>query len=261
MLVAEVVARGVQLERDVADQLWDSLLHLVQNAVDHGVEPPESRGSKASAARLQVKAESAGPNVVLSVEDDGQGIDPAVVRKIAIERGVLSADAARALDDRATMDLLFRHGFSTRAQASRTSGRGVGLDVVRRRVEALGGSIGIDSRVGHGTRFTLTVPFAINSDARSSASARLSFRAASGRQIRSRGGTSMTRSNEENRGRPRADGLGPGFGDRQSKLNAAAHVQHVEVVQGQRNVLEFAFRREVLVDTADSADVALRHQF
>jgi chemotaxis protein histidine kinase CheA len=164
LIVAEELAGGVQLERDVADQLWDSLLHLVQNAVDHGIEPSDARGDKPALARLRISAESAGPNIVLRVEDDGRGIDPVEVRRVAVERGVVSAEAAEALDDRATTELLFEHGFSTRREAGRTSGRGVGLDVVRRRVETLGGSVGIESQLGKGTRFTLSVPFAITKE-------------------------------------------------------------------------------------------------
>jgi two-component system chemotaxis sensor kinase CheA len=155
---------GVQLERDVADQLWDSLLHLVQNAVDHGLEAPDARGSKPRVASLSLKAESVGPSVVLRVGDDGRGIDAAEVRRVARERGVISEETAREMTDAQATELLFEHGFSTRSVASRTSGRGVGLDVVRRRVESLGGSVGIESRQGHGTTFSLTVPFAITKE-------------------------------------------------------------------------------------------------
>jgi len=164
LLEAQVSAGGVQLERDVADQLWDSLLHLVQNAVDHGIEAPDARGAKPPVARLRISAESVGPSVVLRVEDDGRGIDPEEVRLVAAERGVLSQEAAKDLSDRAAMDLLFEHGFSTRREAGRTSGRGVGLDVVRRRIESLGGAVSLESNVGLFTRFTLSVPFAITKE-------------------------------------------------------------------------------------------------
>ena len=160
----EVAAGGVQLERDVADQLWDSLLHLVQNAVDHGLETPDQRAGKRPVARLRLSAESVGPSVVLRVEDDGHGIDPEQVRRVAAERGVLSEEAARGLSDAEATELLFEHGFSTRSETSRTSGRGVGLDVVRRRVESLGGTVSIDGTKGSGTRFTLAVPFAITKE-------------------------------------------------------------------------------------------------
>jgi len=164
LVEAQASAGGVQLERDVADQLWDSMLHLVQNAVDHAVEAPDERGSKPPIAKLRISAESVGPSVVLRVEDDGRGIDPAEVRRVAAERGVLSEEVARDLSDHAATELLFEHGFSTRREAGRTSGRGVGLDVVRRRIESLGGSVSIESQLGQGTRFTLSVPFAITKE-------------------------------------------------------------------------------------------------
>ena len=164
MVEVQVTAGGVQLERDVADQLWDSLLHLVQNAVDHGLEGPDQRGSKPPVASLHLSAESVGPSVVLRVEDDGRGIDPSELRRVAAERGVLSGPAAEGLSDADAMELLFEHGFSTRSEASRTSGRGVGLDVVRRRVESLGGTVTIGSAKGLGTCFTLGVPFAITKE-------------------------------------------------------------------------------------------------
>lgn len=164
MVEVQVTASGVQLERDVADQLWESLLHLVQNAVDHGLEGPDQRASKPPVALLRLSAESVGPSVMLRVEDDGRGIDPSELRRVAAERGVLPATAAEGLSDADAIELLFEHGFSTRSEASRTSGRGVGLDVVRRRVESLGGSVSIESNLGLGTRFTLGVPFAITKE-------------------------------------------------------------------------------------------------
>ncbi|MDF3065776.1 MAG: CheA signal transduction histidine kinase [Polyangiaceae bacterium] len=164
LVEVQTIAGGVQLERDVADQLWESLLHLVQNAVDHGIEEPEARGAKPPVARLRLSAESVGPNVVLRVEDDGRGIDPTKIREAAVARGVLSAEVASELSDTQATELLFEHGFSTRSVTSRTSGRGVGLDVVRRRVESLGGHVGIESQPGLGTRFSLGVPFAITKE-------------------------------------------------------------------------------------------------
>jgi two-component system, chemotaxis family, sensor kinase CheA len=164
LVEVQTLAGGVQLERDVADQLWDSLLHLVQNAIDHGLEAPDERGGKPPVAKLQLSAESVGPSVVLRVDDDGRGIDAAEVRRIAAERGVVSPEVALELSDAQATELLFEHGFSTRSVASRTSGRGVGLDVVRRRVESLGGSVSLESQLGLGTRFSLGVPFAITKE-------------------------------------------------------------------------------------------------
>jgi chemotaxis protein histidine kinase CheA len=163
-LEIRISADGVQLERDVVDQLWDSLLHLVQNAVDHGIEAVAERGSKPAQARLRLSAESVGPSVILRVEDDGRGIDPERVRRSAIARGVVDAAAVREASDQEIYDLLFEHGFSTKDETSVTSGRGVGLDVVKRRVESLGGSVELSTELGRGTRFSLSVPFAITKE-------------------------------------------------------------------------------------------------
>jgi two-component system chemotaxis sensor kinase CheA len=163
-LDVRIFADGVQLERDVVDQLWDSLLHLVQNAVDHGIESASERGAKPTLARLLLSAESVGPSVILRVEDDGRGIDPERVRKSAIERGVADAETLRGASDKDIYDLLFEHGFSTKDETSVTSGRGVGLDVVKRRVESLGGNVELSTELGRGTRFSLSVPFAITKE-------------------------------------------------------------------------------------------------
>lgn len=149
---------GASLERALLDELWEPLLHVVRNAVDHGIEGPDERAGKPREATLSIAAETVGPNVVLSVEDDGRGIDPARLRAAAVRLGIFGAEAARAISDREALDLVFWHGFSTRESVSELSGRGVGLDVVRSRVEALGGSAEITSTVGHGTRTSLTIP-------------------------------------------------------------------------------------------------------
>lgn len=156
-----IEARSVELERDVLDQLWDSLLHLVQNSIDHGLETPEQRADKSALGALVLSARSVGSSVRLSVEDDGRGIDPELLREAARENGRLSASMAAAASDDEILDLLFDHGFSTRREVSTLSGRGVGLAVVRQRLEALGGSVQVHSTPGRGTRFDLTVPFTI----------------------------------------------------------------------------------------------------
>ncbi|MFZ5889543.1 MAG: hybrid sensor histidine kinase/response regulator [Myxococcota bacterium] len=163
-LVTDVLARGVQMERDALDTLWESLLHLAQNAVDHGIERPEERGHKSPNGRLLLAAETRGANVVLTVEDDGRGIDCAKVRTAAVARGLLDPTRAESLADETVLDLLFEHGFSTKNDVTELSGRGVGLDVVRRRVEGMGGAVAIDTKLGHGTRFTLSVPFTVTKE-------------------------------------------------------------------------------------------------
>jgi len=157
-----IEARGVELERNVLDKLWDSLLHLVQNAVDHGLEAEGERGDKRAVGSLVLSAHAAGPNVVICVEDDGRGVDADTVRAAAQRAG--RSSEVSPLSDEEVLDLLFAHGFSTRTEVSRVSGRGVGLAVVRRQVEALGGSVRIESKPGQGTRFLLTVPFTVTKE-------------------------------------------------------------------------------------------------
>ncbi|HYQ42607.1 MAG TPA: response regulator [Polyangiaceae bacterium] len=158
----KIEARGVELERNVLDKLWDSLLHLLQNAVDHGLEATGERGDKPAVGSIVLTAHAAGPNVVICVEDDGRGVDAARVRAAA-ERAGRGAEAS-SLSDEEALDLLFAHGFSTRTEVSRVSGRGVGLAVVRRQVEALGGSVRLESKLGQGSRFLLTVPFTVTKE-------------------------------------------------------------------------------------------------
>jgi chemotaxis protein histidine kinase CheA len=156
-----VDAGGTQLERGILDQLWDPLLHLVRNAVDHGVEPPDERGAKPPQATILISARSEGASVLVTIVDDGRGIDPDRVRAVAASRGLMSEAVAAALSEDEVLDLLFSHGFSTRSSVTEVSGRGVGLDVVRRKIEAIGGKVAVSSEVGYGTTFTLSVPSSI----------------------------------------------------------------------------------------------------
>jgi chemotaxis protein histidine kinase CheA/CheY-like chemotaxis protein len=151
-------AQGAEVERSVLDELREPLLHLVRNAVDHGIESLEGRSSKPRRARLSIAAESSGPNVQFSVEDDGRGIDAELLVARAIEKRIVTAEEAARLTRQERYDLVFVAGFSTRDAVTAISGRGVGLDVVRRKVEALSGSVTMTTEVGAGTRFVLTVP-------------------------------------------------------------------------------------------------------
>jgi chemotaxis protein histidine kinase CheA len=150
-----------ELERSTIDALEQPLIHLIRNAVDHGIEEPDDRGAKPVEATLALIARTVGGTVEISVEDDGRGIDPDRVRFVAVERGMMRPDEAEALSEQAVFDLLFMFGFSTKRQATALSGRGVGLDAVRGKVEALGGEVRLASRPGNGTRFVLSVPAAI----------------------------------------------------------------------------------------------------
>jgi chemotaxis protein histidine kinase CheA len=156
-----LVIEGADVELDVRvlDGVADALRHLVTNAVDHGCEPPEERMAtgKPRRATVTVAARQSGSTVVIEVADDGWGIDDDALRAAAVRQGLVGADSA-SLSGAVLHRVLFAPGFSTRIDVTETSGRGVGLDVVRTAVEGLGGSVDVESRPGAGTRFVLTLP-------------------------------------------------------------------------------------------------------
>ena len=143
--------------------MFEPLLHLVRNALDHGIESPEQRrtAGKAESATITMRASRAGDRFIVEVIDDGRGIDPAAVRRRALERGRLAGDALAALPDVQVIDLIFAPGFSTAAEVSDISGRGVGMDVVRATVERIGGRASVTSRLGAGTTVRLDLPMNI----------------------------------------------------------------------------------------------------
>jgi chemotaxis protein histidine kinase CheA len=153
-----VDAGDAQLERSLLERLEQPLLHLVRNALDHGIEDPDERGDKPAVAKLEIAARAVGAEVELALADDGRGIDLDRVRERAVERGFVEAGAAAQLPKAELLSMLFESGFSTAASVTELSGRGVGLDVVRRIVESLGGSVGVNSELGRGTRFEVRVP-------------------------------------------------------------------------------------------------------
>ncbi len=152
---AEVYVDGRVLER-----LGEPLLHLVRNAVDHGMESPEERErqGKPAVATLRLSAEQIANTIQVVVEDDGRGVNLDAVRERALQVGLLNEEQAASLPEEALTRLIFRPGFSTRSTASDISGRGVGLDAVARTLSDLGGSVRIESELGKGTRFILVVP-------------------------------------------------------------------------------------------------------
>ncbi len=148
------------VDKSILLSLNDPLVHLVRNCVDHGIETPEERAAagKPRAGRITLSARTDGDLLAVTVEDDGRGISPQKVRVAALRKGIIGEQQAASLSARAAVDLIFMPGFSTREQAGETSGRGVGLDVVRKRVTSLGGSVTVDSEPGKGARFTLRMP-------------------------------------------------------------------------------------------------------
>lgn len=152
-----------RVDRSVLDALKDPLLHLVRNAIDHGLESREERveQNKSPRGKLLLQARREGERLVLRVKDDGQGLSAARLRAVAIKRGLLDAQSAAALSDSAAIDLVFLPGFSSRDEVSDVSGRGVGLDVVRTRLLAIGGEVTVETTPGAGSNFELRVPVSL----------------------------------------------------------------------------------------------------
>ena len=159
------VGAEVSLDRRVIEQLRGPLVHLVRNAVDHGLELPEVReaAGKDREGALTIRVEQQGNMLFVEVADDGAGIDLPRLKEVALERGVATADELSAMPTAQLHQLIFRPGFSTRAEVSEVSGRGVGLDVVRNQVQALHGHVEVHSLPGQGTRFLLTLPAQLGS--------------------------------------------------------------------------------------------------
>ena len=153
----------VELDRKVLEAIADPLLHLVRNALDHGIEMPEERqaAGKAPQGHLTVRAEAAGSEVRVVVTDDGRGIAPQHLREQAVRQGLVSAESAAHLPDHEALDLIFVPGFSTASVITDISGRGVGMDVVRQNLAELGGRVEVESQPGLGTSVTLVLPLTL----------------------------------------------------------------------------------------------------
>jgi two-component system, chemotaxis family, sensor kinase CheA len=160
-VVLEMLGRETEIDKFLVERMMDPLLHLVRNAVSHGLEPPDERQAegKPSEGRLTLQATTIGESVVIEIADDGRGIDAARVRDRAKAKGLLDSDVA--LNNDALLDLISVPGFSTRIEADRESGRGVGMDVVKRAVEALSGTLSLSTEEGKGTRFRVELPLTL----------------------------------------------------------------------------------------------------
>ncbi|BAP44199.1 CheW-like protein:ATP-binding region [Pseudomonas sp. StFLB209] len=159
----ELVGEETDLDKNLVEALADPLVHLVRNAVDHGVETPEEReaSGKSRSGRVVLSAEQEGDHILLSISDDGKGMDPAVLRAIAVKRGVMDKDAADRLSDSDCYNLIFAPGFSTKTEISDVSGRGVGMDVVKTKISQLNGTINIYSTKGQGSKIVIKVPLTL----------------------------------------------------------------------------------------------------
>ncbi|GAB4263533.1 MAG: chemotaxis protein CheA [Deferrisomatales bacterium] len=154
---------GTELDRSVVEHLADPMVHLIRNAADHGLEPPDEReaGGKPRQGVIRLSARHRGNHILVTVEDDGRGMDPEALRRKAVEKGVLTPEEAKGLGNAGALRLIFAPGFSAARRVTELSGRGVGMDVVKTHVQQVSGVIDVVSTPGEGTRFELRIPLTL----------------------------------------------------------------------------------------------------
>ncbi|MCQ4312656.1 chemotaxis protein CheA [Pseudomonas stutzeri] len=159
----ELVGEETDLDKNLVEALADPLVHLVRNAVDHGIETPEEReaAGKPRTGRVVLSAEQEGDHILLMITDDGKGMDAEILRAKAVEKGLLDKDAADRLSDLESYNLIFAPGFSTKSEISDVSGRGVGMDVVKTKISQLNGTVNVFSNKGQGSRVVIKVPLTL----------------------------------------------------------------------------------------------------
>jgi two-component system chemotaxis sensor kinase CheA len=162
-ITLELEGEETDLDKNLVEALADPLVHLVRNSVDHGIEMPEERvaAGKPAMGTIKLRASQEGDHILLSIIDDGKGMDPEKLKEIAISRGVMDTDTAARMSDVGAFNLIFAPGFSTKTEISEVSGRGVGMDVVKTKINQLNGSIYIDSKIGIGTTLEIKVPLTL----------------------------------------------------------------------------------------------------
>jgi len=154
----EVAGEDTELDRNVVEEVSDPLVHMTRNAIDHGLESPEDRidAGKPEAGHIRISAYHSGSNIAIEISDDGRGIDPEKVLAKALSKGIVDANAN--LSKQEIFQLIFAPGFSTAAEVTDISGRGVGMDVVRKNIEKLRGKVEIESEIGAGSTFRILLP-------------------------------------------------------------------------------------------------------
>jgi two-component system chemotaxis sensor kinase CheA len=159
----EILGKEIELDRAILEELPDPLLHILRNSIDHGIEPPEERvrKGKAPTGTIRLEASKERESVFIRVSDDGRGIDPAHLRRVALERGVITKEQHDSLPDNEVVNLITVPGFSTAKEVTDVSGRGVGMDVVKHTIESLRGSLLIESILGEGSSFILKLPLTL----------------------------------------------------------------------------------------------------
>lgn len=158
-----IVGEETEIDKTMIEDLNDPIVHLVRNAVDHGVESTQERvaAGKPTKSLVKLSAMQSGDHIVIEIADDGKGMRPDTIRRKAVEKGLIDIEAANTLDDKQSLHLIFLPGFSTKDEISDVSGRGVGMDVVRTNIQKLNGRIDINSVVGHGTTITISLPLTL----------------------------------------------------------------------------------------------------
>ncbi len=158
-----VEGKDTELDRSVAEQISDPIIHLLRNSIDHGIETEEERTAigKNPVGQIRLSARHEENQIVIDVEDDGHGIDPEKLKAKALSKGLISSESASHMGNREALELIFLSGFSTAEKISDISGRGVGMDIVRTNIEKLNGSITLETEIGQGTRFTVRLPLTL----------------------------------------------------------------------------------------------------
>lgn len=159
----EIGGQDTEIDRTVIEHIRDPLVHLLRNSVDHGIETPEERAAqgKPEAGTLKLSAYQENSYIIITVEDNGKGIDANRVRESSVKKGIISAEVASRMSDSEAVDLIFSPGASTAEQTTDISGRGVGMDIVKTHIESINGFVKLDTKVGEGTKFTLMLPLTL----------------------------------------------------------------------------------------------------
>jgi len=155
--------RDIEIDRTVLDEIGETLIHLLRNSIDHGIETPDERSNagKNPVGKIRLSAQRSGDNVIIEVEDDGVGIDPERLRKSAVQKGFASEDEAEKMSRNELVSMIFLPGFSTSKEVTETSGRGIGMDAVKTKIAALGGTVQFETRLGRGTKTSIKVPLTL----------------------------------------------------------------------------------------------------
>ncbi|MFA6630014.1 MAG: chemotaxis protein CheW [Sulfuricurvum sp.] len=159
----EITGEDTELDKSIVEEIGDPLVHIIRNSCDHGVETPEVRlaSGKEETGTVQLKAYHEGNHIVIQIIDDGKGLDAEMLKRKSVEKGIITEKEADSMTEKEAFGLIFRPGFSTAAQVTSVSGRGVGMDVVKTNIEKLNGMIDIDSEVGQGTSMKLKIPLTL----------------------------------------------------------------------------------------------------